>query len=76
VAAGLAEAVERLGFVGPVAGLAEQDQGLVQVAGRLPVAALPQIDEAQVVQRGRFGTPVTGLDGGAGDAARRGLGPT
>jgi hypothetical protein len=51
-----ADAVERLGFTGSVAGLAEQGQGLLEVTGGLLVATLPKVGDAEVVQRaGRTG---------------------
>ena len=57
----LAQAVERVRLAGQVAGLAAQGQGLLQVAGGLPVAALPQVDDPEVGQRVGLADPVADL---------------
>lgn len=48
------EAVECLSFTRTVAGLAEHAQGLLELAGGLPAAALAQVDVAEVEQRAGF----------------------
>ena len=55
------EAVERLGFTGSVADLAEHGEGLPLVAAGLLVKALPCLNEAQVGQRASFAMPVADL---------------
>jgi hypothetical protein len=46
----LAQAIERLGLTGPVAGLAEQGLGLPELVCGLLAAAQPQVDEAEIAQ--------------------------
>ena len=59
-----AEVVQRAGLAGPVAGLAEQGQGLLEVVGGLLVAALPQ-STMPSGQRVGLGGAVAGAAGGA-----------
>ena len=57
----VAEFAQRAGFSVPVAGLAEQSQGLLLADGGLRVPAQPPIDHAQVAQRAGFSVLVAGL---------------
>jgi hypothetical protein len=59
------EVAQRSGLADGVAGLPEQDQGLLKQVGSLLVPALPQVDRAQAVQRLGFAGPVARLPGGA-----------
>jgi hypothetical protein len=58
---GFAEAVERMGFAVPLAGLAEEGEGLVELLGGLFRPAKAGVKSAEAVQRPRFAVSVADL---------------